>query len=247
MRKKIPGLLLAGILVTFSILALAAADKGVEAVRASLAKWAPGIQPQSIKPVPISGIYEVVVDGQVFYISQDGRYVMQGQLIDLATRTDLTEQRLKTIRLAAIDALDGQDMIIFGPEQAKYTVTIFTDIDCGYCRRLHQHMDEYNKLGIKIRYLSFPRAGIGSSSYDKAVAVWCAKDPKRAFTRSMLDQPVENTSQCENPVADQFNLGLTLGVNATPTLILADGTMVPGLVQPQALADILAQKVAARP
>jgi thiol:disulfide interchange protein DsbC len=245
MRKRIPGLLLTGALAIFSI--SAAADEEIEAVRASLQKWVPGIQPQSIKSAPIAGIYEVILEGQVLYLSQDGRYAMQGQLVDLATRTNLTEERLKTIRAAAINALDKRNMIVFEPKKAKYTVNVFTDIDCGYCRQLHQHVDEYNKLGIKIRYLSFPRAGIGSSSYDKAVDVWCAKDRQQAMTQAKADKPVENTSQCENPVADQFNLGRSLGVNATPTLILEDGTMLPGLVRPQALVNLLEQKVVARP
>jgi thiol:disulfide interchange protein DsbC len=245
MGKKIPDLLLAGVLAIFSI--SAAADEEMDAVRASLQKWVPGAQPQSIKAAPIAGIYEIVLEGQVFYLSQDGRYAMQGQLVDLATRTNLTEERLKTIRAAAINALDERDMVVFGPKQAKYTVSVFTDIDCGYCRQLHQHVNDYNKLGIKIRYLSFPRAGIGSSSYDKAVDVWCAKNRQQAMTQAKADKPVENTSQCKNPVASQFNLGQSLGVNATPTLILEDGTMLPGLVRPQTLVDLLEQKVAARP
>ncbi|MGR6036085.1 MAG: DsbC family protein [Candidatus Nitrosoglobus sp.] len=245
MGKEISSLLLAGILAIFSI--SAAADEKIDAVRASLQRWVPGAQPQSIKPAPIPDLYEVVLEGQVFYLSQDGRYAMQGQLIDLATRTNLTEERLKTMRAAAINALDERDMIVFGPKQAKYTVSVFTDIDCGYCRQLHQHVNDYNKLGIKIRYLSFPRTGIGSPSYDKAVAVWCAKDRQQALTRAKADKPVENTSQCKNPVADQFNLGQSLGVNATPTLILDDGTMLPGFVRPQALINFLEQRAAARP
>lgn len=245
MGKEILSLLLAGILAIFSI--SAAADEKIDAVRASLQRWVPGAQPQSIKPAPIPDLYEVMLEGQVFYLSQDGRYAMQGQLIDLATRTNLTEERLKTMRAAAINALDERDMIVFGPKQAKYTVSVFTDIDCGYCRQLHQHMNDYSKLGIKIRYLSFPRTGIGSPSYDKAVAVWCAKDRQQALTRAKADKPVENTSQCKNPVADQFNLGQSLGVNATPTLILEDGTMLPGFVRPQALINFLEQRVAVRP
>lgn len=245
MGKKIPGFLLAGAFAVFSL--SAAGDEKAEAVRESLQKWAPGVQPQSIKPAPIDGIYEVVVEGQVFYFSQDGRYAMQGQLLDLATRTNLTEERLKVMRAAAISDLDEQNMVVFEPKQAKHTVSIFTDIDCGYCRQLHQHIEEYNELGIKIRYLAFPRAGIGSSSYDKAVEVWCAKDPREAMTQAKAGKPVENTSKCDSPVADQFNLGQSLGVDATPTLILEDGSTLPGLVRPQMLANILERKAANQP
>lgn len=245
MGKKLLGFLLAGGLVALSFSAIG--DEKIEAVRASLQKLVPGVEPQSIKPAPIPGIYEVVLEGQVFYLSQDGRYMVQGQLVDLATRTNLTEERLKVIRAAAISNLDEQNMIVFGPKQAKHTVNVFTDIDCGYCRQLHQHIEEYNALGLKIRYLAFPRAGIGSSSYDKAVEVWCAKDPHQAMTQAKAGKSVEDTAKCENPVADQFKLGQSLGVNATPTLMLEDGTVLPGLVRPQALVNLLEQKVAVHP
>lgn len=215
--------------------------EAVESVRTALQKWLPEVKPQSIDSTPIPGIYEMVLDGQVYYLSQDGRYLMQGHLIDLTTRTNLTESRLQALRVAALSKVDEKDMIIFGPKEPKYTVSVFTDIDCGYCRRLHQQVKEYNNLGIKIRYLAFPRAGIGSSSYDKAVAVWCAKDRHLAMTRAKADKPVENTSKCENPVARQFNLGQSLGVNATPSLILEDGRLLPGLIPPQDLVNYLAQ------
>ncbi|BAW80208.1 thiol-disulfide interchange protein DsbC [Candidatus Nitrosoglobus terrae] len=240
MEKKISGLLFAGTLAVFSVLVVA--DEKITSVQTALKKFMPGVQLQSIKPTPIPGLYEIVIEGQVLYFSEDGRYAVQGQLVDLATRTNLTEERMNAVRAKAINALDKRDMIVFGPKEAKYTVNIFTDIDCPYCRQMHQHVDEYNKLGIKIRYLSFPRAGIGSASYDKAVAVWCAKDRQQALTQAKADKPIENTAnKCKNPVADQFNLGQSLGVNATPTLILDDGTMLPGFIRPQALVSFLEQ------
>lgn len=234
---KIRGFFLAGVLGMFSFSAVP--DEGKESVRAALQKWLPEVKPQSIKSTPVAGIYEVMLEGQVYYLSQDGRYLMQGQLIDLMTRANLTESRLKVVRAAALSKVDEEDMIVFSPREARYTVSVFTDIDCGYCRRLHQQVEGYNDLGIKIRYLAFPRAGIGSSSYDKAVAVWCAEDRRQAMTRAKADKPVENTSKCENPVARQFNLGQSLGINATPSLILEDGTLLPGLIPPQALANYL--------
>jgi thiol:disulfide interchange protein DsbC len=243
MWKRIEGFLLAGILVALPLSLLA--DEGSEAVRAALKKWVPEVQPQSIERAPVPGIYEVVFEGQVFYLSEDGHYALQGQLVDLTTRTNLTEERLKGMRAVALNAIDEQNMIVFGPKQAKHTVNVFTDIDCGYCRQLHQQVDAYNELGIKIRYLASPRAGIGSSSYDKAVQVWCAKDRQQAITQAKAGKAVEGTSECENPVADQFELGQSLGVNATPTLILEDGAVLPGFIRPQALANFLEQKVAA--
>lgn len=244
MGRKIQGFLLAGALGVLAFSAVA--GEGEESVRAALQKWLPEMEPQSIHSTPIPGIYEVILEGQVYYLSQDGRYLMQGQLIDLMTRTNLTEARLKVKRTAALSELNEKNMIVFSPQDPKYTVSIFTDIDCPYCRRLHQQVEDYNELGIKIRYLAFPRAGIGSSSYDKAVKVWCAEDRHQAMTRAKAGKPVENTSQCENPVAKQFNLGLSLGVNATPSLILEDGTLLPGFIPPQALASYLEKNIKAK-
>ncbi len=237
MGKEIRGFLVVAVLGILSFSAVA--EEGEESIRAALQKWLPEMEPQSIHSTPIPGIYEVVLEGQVYYLSQDGRYLMQGQLVDLMTRTNLTEARLKVKRAAALSELNEKNMIVFSPQEPKYTVSVFTDIDCGYCRRLHQQVKGYNDLGIKIRYLAFPRAGIGSSSYDKAVEVWCAKDRRQAMTRAKADKPVENTFKCENPVAKQFNLGRSLGINATPSLILEDGTLLAGFIPPQALASYL--------
>jgi thiol:disulfide interchange protein DsbC len=243
MWKRIASFLWAGIFVVFPL--TLPADEGSEAVRAALEKWVPEVQPQSIEPAAVPGLYEVVLEGQVFYVSKDGHYALQGQLVDLTNRTNLTEERLKGMRAAALNSLDEKNMIVFTPKEAKHTVSVFTDIDCGYCRQLHQQVDAYNELGIKIRYLAFPRAGIGSSSYDKAVQVWCAKDRQRAITQAKAGKAVEETTECENPVAEQFQLGQSLGVNATPTLILEDGAVLPGFIRPQALANFLEQEVAA--
>lgn len=237
MSRKIRGFLLAGVVGMLSSSAFA--EEGEEAVRAALQKWLPKMELQSIRSTPIPGIYEVILGGQVYYLSQDGRYLMQGQLVDLMTRTNLTEERMKALRVAALSKVDEKNMVVFSPPDPKYTISIFTDIDCPYCRRLHRHVEDYNDLGIKIRYLAFPRAGIGSSSYDKAVNVWCAEDRHQAMTRAKSGKPVGHTSQCESPVAKQFKLGQSLGVRATPSLILEDGTLLPGFIPPQALANYL--------
>ncbi|CAB1275175.1 DsbC family protein [Candidatus Nitrosacidococcus tergens] len=228
------------ILITFSSLGIAD-EQQENSIKESLKRWAPDAKPQSIKSISVPNLYEVILDGQIFYLTQDGRYAIQGQIIDLATRTNLTEKRVKAIRAAAISELDEKDMIVFTPKDPKYTVNIFTDIDCPYCRQMHQHIDEYNKLGIKVRYLAFPRAGIGSSSYDKAANVWCAQDKQKAITLAKADKPIKNTAQCTNPVADQFLLGEKIGVNATPTFILKDGTMIPGFIRPSSLIKLLEQ------
>ena len=199
-----------------------------------------GQQPDSVAPAPISGLYEVVVGGQILYLSGDGRFALQGDVIDLGSRENLTENRRGELRGKAIAALNEKDMVVFTPEGAvKHTVTIFTDIDCGYCRKMHSQIAAYNKEGIKIRYLMFPREGIGSESYNKAVAVWCADDRPAALTQAKRGETVPNKT-CENPVQAQFELGQKLGVRGTPSLILESGEMLPGYVPPTQLAELLA-------
>lgn len=200
-----------------------------------------GVTPDSVAPTAIPGLYEVVLDGQVMYLSADGRFVVQGDIVDLGSRVNLTDDRRSELRGKAIAAVSENNMVVFAPEgPVKHTVTIFTDIDCGYCRKMHSQMAEYNKEGIRIRYLWFPREGIGSESYDKAVSVWCAADQKAAMTKAKSGENIEKKT-CDNPVQAQYELGQKLGVRGTPSLILESGEMLPGYVPPTQLAQMLAE------
>ncbi len=163
-------------------LTLPVAHADEETIRQALAKSMPSAKVESIKPSEISGIFEVIVGGNIFYVSDDGKYLIQGHLVDIAARTDLTEEKMSGARKQALDNLGVDKMIVFEPKVSKYTVSIFTDIDCGYCRKLHSEIDQYMAQGITIRYLFFPRAGKGSDSDHKAVSVWCADDRKAALT-----------------------------------------------------------------
>lgn len=206
-----------------------------------------GEKPDSVAPAVIPGLYEVVLGGQVLYLSEDGRYVIQGDILDLGSRDNLTENRRGAMRGGAIAAVGENNMVVFAPEgPAKYTVTVFTDIDCGYCRKMHSQMDAYNKEGIKIRYLWFPREGIGSESYNKAVAVWCADNRQDAMTQAKRGENVERKT-CDNPVQAQYELAQKLGVRGTPSMILESGDMIPGYVPPTQLAQMLAENKTPKP
>lgn len=199
-----------------------------------------GEKPDSIVPSAIPGLFEVVLGGQVLYLSEDGRFVLQGDLLDLDSRANLTENRRGELRGKAIEAIGDNDMVVFAPEEpAKYTVTVFTDIDCGYCRKMHSQIAAYNKEGIKIRYLMFPREGLGSESFSKAVSVWCADNRQEAMTKAKRGEPIENKT-CDHPIQAQYELGQKLGVRGTPSMILEDGEMLPGYVPPTQLAQMLA-------
>jgi len=200
-----------------------------------------GEKPDSVNPTVIPGLYEVVMGSQVIYLSEDGRFVVQGDMLDLSSRDNLTENRRDELRTKAIAAINENNMIVFAPEgPIRHTVTVFTDIDCGYCRKMHSQISAYNKEGIKIRYLMFPREGIGSESFNKAVAVWCADNRQDAMTKAKRGETIDRKT-CDNPIQAQFELGQKLGVRGTPSLILESGEMIPGYVPPTQLTGMLAE------
>lgn len=214
---------------------------GVDDLKKEIEAKLPGITVDSLKPVEDTGLYEGIIRGEVLYFSADGRYVLQGDLVSLESKTNLTEQRRVSLRKSLLDGLDEKDMIIFEPKETKYTLTVFTDIDCVYCRKLHSEIDQYNDLGIRIRYMSYPRGGIGSKSYDDAVNVWCSEDRNEAITLAKSGHEME-AKTCDNPVKAEFELGQKLGVQGTPALFMENGQMLPGYVPPARLKEILDQQ-----
>ena len=196
-------------------------------------------QPDSIKATAVQGLYEVIYGTEVFYLSEDGRYVLQnGSLLDLETGKNLTELARAGIRKELMRNLDESQMIVFSPDKPRYTLTVFTDIDCGYCRKLHREIDQLNSYGIKIRYMMFPRSGVNAPSYKKAVSVWCSEDQQTSLTRAKAgeDVPPEN---CNHPVSSQLLTGQRLGVTGTPALFMEDGTLIPGYRPAKDLAAIM--------
>jgi len=219
-------------------LSLSVVNADESAVKQALSKAMPDLKVESIKPSPIAGLYELSVGSSVLYASEDGKYILQGRLIDVGTRTDLTEQKLAAGRLAALDKLGEDKMIIFKPKIKKYTVSIFTDIDCGYCRKLHSEIDQYLAQGITIRYLFFPRAGKGSESYNKAVSVWCAKDRNAALTAAKKDEKLD-AKTCDNPVDEHMDLAENFGVKGTPMIVTEQGNVYPGYLPASELVEAL--------
>ncbi|QPK64322.1 DsbC family protein [Methylomonas sp. LL1] len=232
--KKITQLLIfaAGVLMASSCMADEAA------IKKALAEFIPGAQVDSIKATEIKGLYEVVAGGNIFYASEDGRYLLQGQLFDAVDKKNLTESKLADVRKLALDKVGEKNMIIFKPETSKHFVSVFTDIDCGYCRKLHSEIDQYLAQGITVRYLFFPRAGKGSESYTKAVSVWCAADKQKALTAAKKGESLESKS-CDNPIDQHMQLGESFGMSGTPMIITEKGTVLPGYVPAAQLAKVL--------
>jgi thiol:disulfide interchange protein DsbC len=219
-------------------LTLPIANADENAIRQSMAKSMPSMKIDSVQPSEVKGLYEVMVGANIFYVSEDGKYLLQGRLVDVAARKDLTEAKLSNARKLAIEKIGQENMIVFKPKIKKYTVTVFTDIDCGYCRKLHSEIDQYLAQGITIQYLFFPRAGKGSDSYNKAVSVWCAKDRNAALTDAKKgNTPPAKT--CDNPVDEHMQLGADFDVKGTPMIVTEKGNIYPGYLPAKQLVEAL--------
>ena len=214
------------------------------AQKLAIEKALPNVKVDSIQPLEDTGLYEVIISGEILYFSEDLKYVFQGDVIELATRSNITEAKKTILRKELLASVDPADFITYEPKKTDYTLTVFTDIDCGYCRKLHNEMAEYNALGIKIQYMAYPRAGVDSEAYEKAVDVWCADDRQQAMTDAKNGLAV-NSASCDSPVKAQYEMGRKLGVNGTPSLFLESGEMLPGYVPPKKLRKILDQKAMA--
>jgi thiol:disulfide interchange protein DsbC len=240
MRKVIKT---AALSLFYLILSTANADE--KAIRQAMAKSMPSVKIDSLKPSEVKGLYEVTVGANIFYVSDDGKYLLQGRLVDVAARTDLTEQKLSGKRIQAIEKIGQNNMIVFKPKISKYTVTVFTDIDCGYCRKLHSEIDQYLAQGITIQYLFFPRAGKNSDSYNKAVSVWCADDRNAALTAAKKDQKVP-AKTCDNPVDEHMQLGEDFDVKGTPMIVTEKGNIYPGYLPAKQLVEALESERASK-
>ncbi len=218
------------------------AGADADAVKAKIAK-AFGVDRSQIRPSPVSGWYEVQREHEFGYVSTDGKFLLRGDLVDMATGKSLTEEQRKADRLAALQQLGSDSMIEFDPAPpvaAKYLVTVFTDLDCPYCRKMHSQIADYNAKGIAVRYAFFPRHGLNSPTYYQAISVWCSGDRRAALTRAKLGQSIPSR-KCDNPVDKELNLALKLGITGTPGIILPDGTLHTGYAEPDELAEMLAK------
>ena len=234
-----PGLMMSGFLL-WSSLAIAA-DPVEDKIRARMTQLFPEDTVTAINPSPVAGVHEVMLGASLFYITGDGRYVLRGDLIDLDTRQNLSNVRRAEARKLAFADLDENDLIEFAPAAGKTQVKLFvyTDIDCGYCRKLHQEVPELNAAGIAIGYLAFPRSGLSGESFDKISAVWCSDDRRKALTAAKSGEPVTAPS-CENPVAEQFAMGQAMGVGGTPAMFTRDGQELGGYIPAKRLIKMLA-------
>jgi thiol:disulfide interchange protein DsbC len=207
--------------------------------RAALLKLLPaGSKLEDLRPSPIAGIYEFAQGADVSYLTADGKYFLDGNLYDMATRENLSEALRTRARLALISAVPESQMLIFSPKNPLYTITVFTDVDCAYCRKLHSEMAELNRLGIRVRYMFYPRSGPNTDSWKKAEVVWCSANRNEALTQAKLGAKLDMTKTCDaNPVAREYALGQSIGVRGTPAILTENGDYISGYMPPRELVQ----------
>lgn len=220
---------LVSLLLAGPVIAEAVADaEELEHVRATITAMFPEINSEDIVPSPVDGLYAISKGTIVAYISGDGRYLMQGDIIDLHTQRNVTEDSRTESRKLIMDKVEAGSYITFSPKKVDYSVVVFTDIDCTYCRRLHRQIQEYMDKGIEVRYLLYPRNGPRTDSWKKAADVWCADDRNSALTAAKLDQKFATHSCNSDVITEIFALGQDIGLRGTPAIVFADGTLVAG-------------------
>lgn len=203
-----------------------------EEIRAKLEEARPGLPIIEISQSTLPGFYEVSLsDGSLLIVTEDGNHFIAGDLyrVEPVGFVNVTEERRSRHRKEMLKDLDESKMLVFAPPEGevKGTITVFTDIDCGYCRKLHREIPELNDLGIAVRYLAYPRAGVASNSYDKYVSAWCSDNPELSLTKAKLGQEIDPRT-CDNPIAEQFALGGEFGVTGTPAIVFENGMIQMG-------------------
>jgi thiol:disulfide interchange protein DsbC len=202
----------------------------------------PQVEVERVAAAPIPGFREAIVAGQVVYVSDDGRYLFLpgsgGALFDVTAKKNLSEDAMAAVRKQLLETIPTSERIVFSPAKPKYTVTVFTDVECGYCRKLHSEIAEYNRQGIAIEYLAFPRMGLGSDDYRKMVAVWCAPDRRKALTAAKNDHG-PTKGDCKSSVNQQYDVGQRVGLTGTPMILTREGVQLGGYIPPAALREAL--------
>ena len=207
--------------------------------RVVIAKQFPGTRMEDIRPTPIAGIYELTHGADIAYVTGDGKFAFSGDLINVANNDNLTEAHRRDVRTKLIDSVPESEMLVFGPRDPKYTVTVFTDVDCAYCRQLHSQIAEYNQLGIRVRYLFYPRTGPNTESWTKAEEVWCSNNRNEALTLAKRGAALKVKVCPNNPVAKHYALGRDFGLQGTPAIVLANGELIGGYLPPGELVQHL--------
>jgi thiol:disulfide interchange protein DsbC len=228
------------VFILFSLLIFSsvvmADEKVTEELKNAISNFLPDVDIDTIEPTPIEGFYQIIIDSEIIYITRDGRYVVKGDILDIKERRNLTEDTRAKSRINLIDSIKKDEYIEFTGKDAHDAIYVFTDIDCGYCRKLHRDVPELNARGISVRYLAYPRAGVDSAAGKEMSSVWCADNRQEALTAAKNRQSIE-VKTCDDPVAEQYVLGQRMGVRGTPSIYLENGRNIPGYIPPDEILE----------
>lgn len=209
-------------------------DAAVQKISEGLKKLVPNMEITKIEPSVVPGFYQVIVGPEALFVSEDGRFIFNGDLYDVDSKENMTETVKSEIRRNILSELTEEDYIEFSPQNPKHILYVFTDLSCGYCRKLHSHMEDMNSLGIAVRYLAYPRSGPGSPAADDLAAVWCAEDRKTAMNEAQAGNP-QPYELCMSPVNKHYEMGAQMGIHGTPASFLPNGKALPGYLPPNKL------------
>lgn len=223
MKKSVHMLFLAAMLLTTAV-TQAAADQYKD-LRAMISKTFPGLEISGFKDSGVPNILEFNLGAQVLYVSKDGRFLFQGNIYDLVKEVNITEKAEQTSRVKTLDKLGEKNTLVYKPENQKHFITVFTDIDCPYCRRLHEEVEQYLAKGIAVHYMFLPFKG--KKSFDKSVNVWCSDDPQKAMTNAKKGRRIR-TATCDHPIEKHMAIGRDFGIRGTPAIVLENGELIPG-------------------
>lgn len=228
-----------GLFLVLTFTALSASADDLDELRENIEALLPGIPISSVAETPVDGLYELIADGQLYYIDKAGEYLLDGNLIQLSNRMNLTEARLGTLHVGMLAEIGEENMLIYEPKtESKRSLTIFTDISCGYCRRLHAELDTLMEEGVRVRYLLFPRAGLGSQGHKDLESVWCADDPQAAMTNAKAGGKIVPMT-CNNPIEQHVALAERVGLRGTPLMYLDSGERIPGYREATIIANMI--------
>jgi thiol:disulfide interchange protein DsbC len=235
-------ILLCFILIFFCLnLSPVYAEKNTEAeknIKNTLSVLIPDEAVTRIRTTPFNNLYEVLIGPNVIYMSGDGRYILKGDLLDMQARTNLSENERALAREYIFKNLTKNEYIEFSPVNPEHIIYVFTDVDCSYCRRLHRDVPVLNEHGVGIRYLAYPRAGIGSRTATMMQAVWCSADRKQALTDAKNGKNI-TVKQCKNPIEKEYQLGQRIGVRGTPAIYTENGEELSGYMPPEELINVV--------
>lgn len=234
--------LLASVALTFLAAPALSADDSAELqhVRKTVSGMFSGIEADDVFASEIDGWYTIRKGAIIAYISSDGRYLLQGDLIDLQESKNLTERNRNDARVKMMSSVSQDELIVYTPETVRHSVSVFTDIDCTFCRRLHSQLDEYMDEGIEIRYFLYPRNGPTSESWVKAQNVWCADNRNEALTLAKLDKSFPMHECDSSMIGSHYAIGQDVGLRGTPAIVLEDGTLFSGYLPPKQLSEAIA-------